>query len=377
MASGKRRSFALPPARGWRTVPRVNWSFKLTRIAGIDVRVHFTFFLLLAWFGYIYYAQDGLGAMVVGLAFILLLFVCVVLHEFGHALAARGYGINTPDITLLPIGGVARLERMPDNPWQELVVALAGPAVNVVIAIALFIVLGRMVDVQDVENLAGGRGNLLVKLLVINVVLVIFNMLPAFPMDGGRVLRALLATRLKHAKATRIAAGVGQVVAVLFGLLGVYAGNPFLILIAVFVFFGARAEATFANFKEAVEDTRVSSIMRPMGPVLHPGMSVAEAVQAAMAGHSGVLPVVDSSLRLLALVPAASLASALRWDPQAGIESLARHDFEVLTAEASLSEALVTARTSTQATFPVVNTAGQLVGLLGRDDIENALRGAR
>ncbi len=356
----------------------MTWSFQLARIAGIDVRVHFTFFLLLAWFGFIYYSSGGLSALVIGLSFIILLFVCVVLHEFGHALAARAYGINTPDITLLPIGGVARLERMPDNPWQELVVALAGPAVNVVIAFALFLVLGRFVEAEDMEELASGRGNLLVKLLVINVVLVIFNLLPAFPMDGGRVLRALLATRLKYDRATRIAAGIGQVVAVLFGLLGVYGGNPFLILIAVFVFFGARAESSFATYKVAVEETRVASIMQPMGAVLTPGMTVGLAARAAMVGgHAGLLPVVDSTLRLLAVVPADELADALRGDVGVSIESLARHDFEVITAEASLMEALVTARTSTQQVFPVVNSAGELVGMLGRDDLRRALPGAR
>jgi Zn-dependent protease len=236
----------------------VKWSFQLMRIAGIDVRVHATFFLLLAWFGTVYFLEGGYGAMVIGLSFIILLFACVVLHEFGHALAARAYGINTPDITLLPIGGIARLERMPDKPWQELVVALAGPAVNVVIAFGLYIVIGRFFGLGDLEELAEGRGNLLTQLLAINVILVVFNLLPAFPMDGGRVLRALLATRLSHARATRIAAAVGQTVAVLFGLLGLFGGNPFLLFIAVFVFFGARAEANFATFKETAEGTRVA-----------------------------------------------------------------------------------------------------------------------
>lgn len=351
----------------------MKWSFQLVRIAGIDVRIHATFFLLLAWFGYVYYAEGGYGAMVIGLSFIILLFVCVVLHEFGHALAARAYWINTPDITLLPIGGIARLERMPDKPWQELVVALAGPAVNVVIAFALFVVLGQFFGMGDLQEMTEGRGNLLTKLLAINVILVVFNLLPAFPMDGGRVLRALLAMRLKHASATQIAAAVGQAVAVLFGLLGLFGGNPFLIFIAVFVFFGARAEASFAVYKENAEETHVATIMRPMGPVLAPGMTVAEAVGLAMAGHAGLLPVTDSSLRLLAVVPAASLASALRWDPQAKIDSLVRHDFEVITADASLAEAAAIVRTSAQEIFPVVNPAGQLVGWVAREEVAKAL----
>ncbi len=350
----------------------MKWSFQLMRIAGIDVRVHATFFLLLAWFGTVYFLEGGYGAMVIGLSFIILLFACVVLHEFGHALAARAYGINTPDITLLPIGGIARLERMPDKPWQELVVALAGPAVNVVIAFGLYIVIGRFFGLGDLEELAEGRGNLLTQLLAINVILVVFNLLPAFPMDGGRVLRALLATRLSHARATRIAAAVGQTVAVLFGLLGLFGGNPFLLFIAVFVFFGARAEANFATFKETAEGTRVAAVMHPTGPVLTKGMTVSEAVQTAMQGHDGALPVADSSLHLVGMIPADTLARALRWDPTAKIDRMVRDDFAAIIADASLSQAVGIMRQSAQAAFPVVNAGGQLVGMLKREDVEHA-----
>lgn len=355
----------------------MKWSFQLARIAGIDVRIHATFFLLLAWFGFVYYAEGGYGAMVIGLSFIILLFVCVVLHEFGHALAARAYGINTPDITLLPIGGIARLERMPDKPWQELVVALAGPAVNVVIAFGLYLVIGRFFDLGDFAQLAGGGGNLLAQLLAINVILVVFNLLPAFPMDGGRVLRALLATRLSHARATVIAATIGQIVAVLFGLAGIVGGNPFLLFIAVFVFFGARAEAAFAVYKESAENTRVAAVMQPMGPVLSPGMTVAEAVQTAVQGHNGILPVTGSSLRLVGVVPAEALARALRWDPSARIDAMVRQDFPSVAAEASLASAAHTVRTSGQPVLPVVNRGGQLVGLLARADLEAALTSPR
>ncbi len=351
----------------------MKWSFQLVRIAGIDVRIHATFFLLLAWFGYVYYAEGGPTAVFTGLSFIILLFVCVILHEFGHALAARAYGINTPDITLLPIGGIARLERMPDKPWQELVVALAGPAVNVVIAFALFVVLGQFFGMGDLQEMTEGRGNLLTKLLAINVILVVFNLLPAFPMDGGRVLRALLAMRLKHARATQIAAAVGQAVAVLFGLLGLFGGNPFLIFIAVFVFFGAKAEASFASYKENADETHAAAIMQPMGPVLAPGMKVAEAAGLAMTGPRDLLAVTDPSLRLLGVVPAASLAASLRWDPSALIDSLIRRDFKVVAADASLAEAAAVVRTSAKEIFPVVNAAGQLVGWITREELAKAL----
>jgi stage IV sporulation protein FB len=265
------------------------------------------------------------------------------------------------------------LERFPDKPWQELVVALAGPAVNVVIVLGLYIVLGSFFNIQDLADIAGGRGNLLVKLLAINLILVVFNLLPAFPMDGGRVLRALLAMRMKHARATRIAAVVGQAMAVGFGLLGVLGGNPFLIFIAVFVFFGAQTEANYAVYKESAEDTCVSEIMRPTGPVLQQGMSVAQAIQLAMKGHLGILPVTDPALRLTGMVPAERLAEAFLSDPNRTIDQLAWHSFEVIPANASLGDARMLVLGSSQEVFPVINTGGQLVGLTMRDDLASAL----
>src|SRR6266478_5620455 len=184
----------------------MSWSVPIIRIAGIQLRIHITFLLLIAWLGIGYYAQGGSAAAVSGILVIVLLFVCVVLHEFGHAFAAKAFGINTPDITLLPIGGVARLERMPEKPMQELVIALAGPMVNVVIALGLFVAGGSraLLNPSTIEG-----GGLIAQLLTINILLLLFNLLPAFPMDGGRVLRALLATRLSYARATQVAANIG------------------------------------------------------------------------------------------------------------------------------------------------------------------------
>jgi Zn-dependent protease/CBS domain-containing protein len=346
----------------------VKWSFQVARIAGIDVRLHATFLLLLVWFGAVYYVDGGLGAMTTGLTFILLLFVCVVLHEFGHALAARAYGIRTPDITLLPIGGVARLERMPDKPWQEFVVALAGPAVNAVIALALYIVIGRGVHLGDIAAVDPGHGDILSKLLAINIILIVFNLLPAFPMDGGRVLRALLATRMKHAKATRIAASIGQIVAVLFGVLGLF-GNPMLLFIAVFVFFGAQQEALYATAKEDFEEARVASVMQPLPPVFTRGMSVLDAVQLAMRDPRGTYPLVDSGLRVIGLVSSVELSRALHDRAGEPIDLLAKTGAVSLPAEASLLQARDIMRGSDQQDFPVTNATKQVVGYLSRNDL--------
>jgi Zn-dependent protease len=220
----------------------MRWSVRLGSLFGIPVYLHFTFLLLLGFVGFRQLAQGGLSWAIAGVASVAAIFGCVLLHEFGHALAARRYGIRTRDVTLLPIGGVARLERMPEDPRQELVVALAGPAVNVGIALLL----------GGVLFITGGAvfgGSFIGQLLAINIALVLFNMLPAFPMDGGRVLRALLATRMNYSQATELAARVGRGMAFLLGIAGLF-WNPMLVLIAVFVWFSAGREAAFVRQKE-------------------------------------------------------------------------------------------------------------------------------
>jgi Zn-dependent protease len=225
-------------------------AWQIGRVAGIVVQMHWTFLLLIGWVVLMHTrAGGGVGDALRGVALTLAVFVCVVLHEFGHALTARRFGIGTRDITLLPIGGLARLARMPDDPRQELAVAAAGPAVNVVLAAGIagvLVVTGRYAPVTEV-TLVGSR--FLDQLLMINVVLVVFNLLPAFPMDGGRVLRALLALRLPYLQATRWAAYTGQTIAVALGFTGVTLRSPFLVVIALFVFSGARAEARIVEMR--------------------------------------------------------------------------------------------------------------------------------
>ncbi|MCL4176967.1 MAG: site-2 protease family protein [Verrucomicrobia bacterium] len=232
----------------------MKWSLKLGKLLGIDVYVHFTFLLLLAFLGFYYWrATQNVDAALRGVAFIVALFGCVVLHELGHALMAGRYGIKTRDITLLPIGGIARLEKMPENPLQELWVALAGPAVNVVIAAVLLVGLAATGGFTPLEEISATGGAFWQRLMVLNIVLVAFNLLPAFPMDGGRVLRARLAMRLGRRRATAIAANVGQGMAILFGIIGFFY-NPFLIFIGIFVYLGAQAEAGMVEMQSALGD---------------------------------------------------------------------------------------------------------------------------
>jgi Zn-dependent protease len=240
----------------------MRWSLKLGKIAGIEIFLHWTFFLLL---GFVFFSDLGHGtpAAALGVLFVLALFGCIVLHELGHALAARKYGIPTRDITLLPIGGVARLERMPRDPKQELWVAVAGPLVNVAIAAFLFVAI-MIVRFTNLDAFAPyAQRSFLWPLLLMNLFLIAFNMLPAFPMDGGRVLRALLAYKLEYVRATRIAARVGQGMALLFIAAGAFgymtgfkafsAPQPMLVLIGAFIFIGARNEAHIAEVGRNLE----------------------------------------------------------------------------------------------------------------------------
>jgi Zn-dependent protease/CBS domain-containing protein len=271
----------------------MKWSLKLGRFAGVDVFVHWTFLILLAW---IFLAQLGAGkdlrAALLGMGFLLALFGCVVLHEYGHALAARRYGVRTRDITLLPIGGVARLERMPEEPRQELWVALAGPAVNVAIAAVIIVVdvaLGRMP-----ESLAAAvsRTDFLGRLMVVNVFLAVFNLLPAFPMDGGRVLRAVLAAKVGRRRATQVAANVGQAMAILLGLLGLFY-NPFLIFIAFFVYLGAQGEAQMVELTSVIQGLAVRDAMQTRFRTLGGADPLSRAVGELLAGSQHDFPVLD------------------------------------------------------------------------------------
>jgi stage IV sporulation protein FB len=349
----------------------MSWSIPIFRVAGIHVRIHLTFLLLLGWLALGYYLEGGSAEAAARLLFILLLFACVLLHEFGHAFAAKGYGIDTPDITLLPIGGVARLARMPEKPSQELVVALAGPAVNVVIAIALFLVIGfRGMTIDDATIV---RPGMLEKLMVINVVLVLFNLVPAFPMDGGRVLRALLATRLSYARATQIAAMVGQGCAFVFGFLGLF-GNPMLIFIALFVYIGASQEATLAQMKDVSRGLPVSSAMIRDFRALPVDATLTEAVDALLATSQHDFPVIDEHGAVAGVLLRNDLISALRRnDPALRAGDVMRRGVPTVTTGTPFDEAFRVMQESNCPAVPVLDRMHRLVGLLTPENVSELM----
>jgi Zn-dependent protease/predicted transcriptional regulator len=274
----------------------MNWSLPAGRIAGIPIFLHWTFILALTFFWWWFSANN----QPFGIALVILLFACVLLHELGHALAARRYGIQTDSITMLPIGGLARLQRMPKKPEEEVVIAIAGPAVNVAIAMALA---GTITAAFGFEAIFGPFASapkslflgVLQWLLTANLVLVFFNMIPAFPMDGGRVLRAVLASQMPYARATRIAAWIGQTCAVFFvfaGMFGLFGVNgAVLIFVGLFVFLGAEAEAEAAEQAAVFENVTVQSAIQPRFSTLNETDTLALAVNELLAGSQRDFPV--------------------------------------------------------------------------------------
>jgi Zn-dependent protease len=238
-------------------------------------------------------------------------FACVVAHEFGHAFAARWFGIRTPDITLLPIGGLARLERMPEEPRQELVIAVAGPLVNIVIAGLLILYLAGNVSIEHLEQLEDPRSSFLARLAAVNIFLVVFNMIPAFPMDGGRVLRALLAFRMPWARATQIAATIGQGSAFALGFIGLLV-NPILIFIAIFVYLAAAAEAQNAQIRDVSASVLVGDVMVTDFGRLRESSSVDDAIELLLSTTQREFPVVDSGEHMVGLLTRDDIIRALK-----------------------------------------------------------------
>ncbi|HZH25847.1 MAG TPA: site-2 protease family protein [Azospirillaceae bacterium] len=346
----------------------MGWSIPVGTVKGTVIRVHITFLLFLIWIGGAHYAQGGGPAALEGVTFIVLVFACVLLHEFGHVFAARRYGVQTPDITLLPIGGVARLERIPEQPSQELVVALAGPAVNVVIAAVLYLLLGGVLPNEAVDIQNAGVG-MLARLAWVNVYLVLFNLIPAFPMDGGRVLRALLARPMGYRRATQVAASVGQAVAFLFGLLGLF-GNPLLLFIALFVYLAATSEAHAVQLREASRGLLVGDAMITQFQTLSPSSVVEDAVQGLIRTTQHEFPVVDGAGRLRGVLTRDDMIRALRdRGPDTPVLEVMRTDIPVIGPRQSLNDALRPMQESRLPAIGIVDEVGRLLGLVTPENI--------
>ncbi len=347
----------------------MTWSFSLGRLLGSELRVHVTFFLLLAWVGFAAYSDGGIQAAIENIAFVLALFACVVAHEFGHALMARRYGIKTPDITLLPIGGLARLERMPEKPMQEVMVALAGPAVNVVIW-GVLVIFGARMNLETLAQIDSARTDLLSRLAYVNLFLAVFNMIPAFPMDGGRVFRALLCMNMDRVKATRVAAIGGQMVAVLLGFLGLTSGNPILVLIAVFVFIAANAESQDVAMRSVARRVLARDAMITAFEALSPRDTLNTAAQAVIHTTQHEFPVLDDNGGLLGFVTRSKLFAALAGDHPRSDPATTVMDENIPTVAltAGLEKVLEELHQGAPA-IAVCTETGRMVGYITRENI--------
>jgi Zn-dependent protease/CBS domain-containing protein len=360
-------------------------SFKIGRFAGIDVKVHWTFLFLLAFFAFIGYqtasrtgGNVALG-IVITIVVILALFLCVVLHEYGHSLVAQRLGIEVTDITLLPIGGVARLKTLPEKPVDEIKIAVAGPLVNVVLApIFLGLAFAFGVDFTSPPGLAAAQqspGGALFYLGVLNVFLVVFNLIPAFPLDGGRVLRGLLAIRLGPVRATDISAAIGQFLAIALGFLGFTTGNLGLILIAIFVFFGASGEQQMVRQRETTRGLDVSDVMgtKRRTETVSPYSSFGQVLDAVIHGYQVDFPVVEEDGRLVGMLTRGEIFSAVHSPDRFGdVRDVMLTDFPTIAPDADLfADGNRILQESGLRAIPVVQN-GELVGMLTVDDIGQA-----
>lgn len=355
----------------------MRWSFRILTVAGIGIYLHITFLLLVGFLASRFFQQGGGSYAVHGTALILSIFGCVLLHELGHALTARRFGVRTKDIILLPIGGVARLERIPTEPMQELLIAIAGPAVNVVIVLLLGAAIYSLkidleLSTEDIIKPRVGLDVYLVQLLDLNVILVLFNLVPAFPMDGGRILRSTLAFFMDHGKATRIAAGVGQSLAIVFGLygLGIPTGQiqPMLVLLAVFVFLGASGEAAQAQIQTVFRGLPVTKGMFSDFKTLSPREDLGRAVDLLLSGSQVDFPVLDDGT-VKGILTRQQLVQSLReFGPAKLLGEIPLVTVEPIEADLPLYRAYEEMGKQQAACLPVAR-GGAIVGWITRENL--------
>lgn len=352
----------------------MKWSLRIVRVAGIDVFVHWTFVLLIGW---IVISNLGagrtVGESIWSIWFVLLLFVCVVLHEYGHALTGRRYGIKTKNIVLLPIGGVANMEKMPDKPIQELWVALAGPAVNIAIAALLGIILFLQGNLRTPEtpDAAISAGNLLLNLFIVNIWLALFNLIPAFPMDGGRVLRALLAMRYDRARATNIAAKLGQLLGIVFISIGLFY-NTWLIFIGIFIFLGAGSEANYESTQAVLANYKVGDVLMHHYTTLHVWDRLDHAVALLLDGQEKEFLVEEDNKIVGILTRDGIIRGLQQYDKDTTVGRIANPHVAGLAPETGLREAYETMLREGLSICPVFS-GETLVGVLNQENIMELL----
>jgi len=358
----------------------MSWSIKLFRVKGIEIRVHLTFVLILIWAASRWGVtmKGGMTGALYGVLVILLLFVCVTIHELAHSLTAMRFGVKVSNITLLPIGGISQMEEMPKKPSEELRMSLAGPLSNFIIAAVLLLLsipfnfqadvsAGRMSQVLGSVSWEG----LMAYLITANIMLGVFNLLPAFPMDGGRVLRSILAMRMDHAKATAVAAAAGQGLAWVMGLVGVLSGAWTLVIIAVFIYLGAGQEGKMVEVKNVLGEMRVRQAMTTKCQTLSPDDALSKAIDLILHGFQTVFPVLEDG-RLAGILTEADLVSALKQHgPEVAVKMAMRTDVPTVDPDSSLFDAQQLIFQKRLGALPVLKD-GRVIGLLTPHDVSEA-----
>jgi len=359
-------------------------SIKIASVRGIDIRIHLTFLFVVMWaaFNWGVVRPGGWSGMLYGVVFIILVFACVVLHELAHSLLAQAFGVRVRGITLLPIGGVAQLEAVPRRPAQELLMSLAGPATNLILgtllALAALIAIPLwdppLRTMQDVLNLVGGSGplSLLIELALANLVLGLFNLVPAFPMDGGRVLRAFLALTLDYGLATQIAVAVGQGLALLLGLWGFFQGDLLLVLIAVFVYLGAEQEGGEVRIRAVLRGMQACQALSRGPMALQPTDTLAQALDLTLHSYQTDFPVLQAG-RLVGLLTREDLLRGLREQgPTASVYETMHTRYPVAPPTASLIDLRQQMLASGMRAVAILDR-DNFLGVLSLEDISEAI----
>ncbi|MGB8490911.1 MAG: site-2 protease family protein [Bacteroidales bacterium] len=346
------------------------WSLYLGSVSGIKIYIHWTFFILIGWIFLMHFRMgQGLSQGLSGTIFVLVLFLCVVLHEFGHAITARRFKIVTRDITVYPIGGIASLESMPSDPRQELQVALAGPAVNLVIALVLwgYLKATGYPDIWPIRPINLSGSSFIPNLLYANIILALFNLIPAFPMDGGRVLRSLLAMKMTHSKATSVAARTGQLLAIGFVFFGFFA-DFWLVFIGLFIFLGAGAEYKSEEIKHTLEGIRASDVMLSNFITLHSNDTINEASKTLLNSNEKSFVVVDNEMVIGILNYKNIIDGMNAGNPDQKVNTFMQRDFQTYDKDDFLSDKVLMAFHRDQSLFPVISN-GKLVGVITPDNL--------
>lgn len=353
-------------------------TFQIAKLFNIPVKVHWSFVLIIVWVIFSGYSE-GLGSGGTFWLSLLMLgmFVCVVMHEYGHALTARRFGVNTKDIILLPIGGVARLDKLPEKPLEELLVAIAGPLVNIGIAIVLstYFFFEPLEGVRQTIQYEGGATvarTFVPYLILLNVVLAVFNLIPAFPMDGGRVLRALLAMRMSRVKATRIASIVGQIFAVCFVIASIYPlKSPIFTLLGVFIFFIAYQENKSTKKEQSLHDLPLSEVYRSDFTRLEMQDTMRSVLAVSEIKKENSFLVFNEENQVIGVIHDLFLKEAVQQnDLDAPVAAYMSQHFDFISSSDSTLNVLQAMQTEGYSIIPVLEN-GIVIGVIDKDGIKN------